>query len=79
MCVCVCAGGLAVDWINNKLYFSFNDPHSLLDYPNHLAYYDLTTGAIEEITETVTQQQVLETPASPFTVFRDLAVDPLKE
>ena len=38
------AGGLAVDWINDKLYFSFGDPGSNLVNPNHLAVHDITAG-----------------------------------
>ena len=33
-----------MDWINDKLYFSFGDPGSNLVNPNHLAVYDITAG-----------------------------------
>ena len=55
-----------MDWINNKMYFSFGDEGSNLVYPNHLAYYDLATSAVTDITSAITTNAV----------FHDLAVDP---
>ena len=54
-------GGLAVDWINNKVYFSYGIPN-----PNHLAVYDMATGGHSVIT-----------PTTPHNKFHDLAVDPV--
>ena len=64
----VITGGLAVDWMNDKIYFSFGDPGSNLVNPNHLAIYDITTSGYTEIT-----------PATivAYRVYHDLAVDPL--
>ena len=33
-----------MDWINDKLYFSFVDAGSDSVNPNHLAVYDITAG-----------------------------------
>ena len=63
---CLSPGALAVDWVNNKVYFSFGDHGSNLVHPNHLAIYDITTSQITEITSAITSNAV----------FRDLAVDP---
>ena len=60
-------GGLAVDWINDKLYFSFGDPGSNLVNPNHLAVYNITAGGdYVEIT----------TSDGPY---HELAVDPIAQ
>ena len=59
-------GALAVDWINNKVYFSFGDHGSTTVNPNHLAIYDMCTGEVTEITSAVDSNAV----------FHDLAVDP---
>ncbi|CAI8022716.1 hypothetical protein GBAR_LOCUS13319, partial [Geodia barretti] len=58
--------GLAVDWINDKVYFSYGDTGSNLVDPNHLAIYNMATGVHIEIT-----------PATPHARFHDLAVDPI--
>ena len=71
--------GLAVDWVNDRLYFSYNDPDSSLNRPNRLAYYDLTTGEETEITSTIYQQELAIKPRSPFTLFFDIAVDPVNQ
>ena len=60
-------GALAVDWINDKIYYSFGDYGSLEVNPNHLAVYDISTGANTEITANVNQQ---------YAVFHDIGVDP---
>ena len=54
-----------MDWINDKVYFSFGDTGSNLVNPNHLAVYDITTGTYNEIVMT------------PTSVYHDLAVDPM--
>ena len=61
-------GGLAVDWIRDKIYFSFGDPGSNTINPNHLAIYDITAGQYNEINPTTT-----------YTVYHDLAVDPVNQ
>ena len=58
-------GGVAVDWINDKVYFSFGDTGSNSVNPNHLGVYDITNGTYNEIILT------------PTSVFRDLTVDPI--
>ena len=55
-----------MDWVNDKVYFSYGDPESILVNPNHLATYDMATGVHNEIT-----------PTSPHSKFHDLAVDPI--
>ena len=60
-------GGVAVDWINDKVYFSFGDVGSELVTPNHLAIYDITTGEYSEI--------MTSSPA----VYDDIAVDPVAQ
>lgn len=71
--------GLAVDWVNNRLYFSYNSPESTMNQPNHMAYYDLATGGITDLTLTVFMEEVLNNPRSPYTLFYDMAVDPVKQ
>ena len=66
-----------MDWINDRVYFSFNSPDSQLDYPNHLAFYDMTSGTLHEITGTISHFQGLNNHRTPITVFRDMAVDPV--
>ena len=64
------AGGLAVDWINDRIYFSFGDYGSNLVNPNHLAMYDLDNGVVTEITSAI---------ALVYKKFHDLAVDAIGE
>lgn len=61
---------MAVDWINDKIYFSFGDPGSNLVNPNHLAIYDLSTGVYTEITPAIN---------TVYKVYHDMAVDPLDQ
>ncbi|CAI8037176.1 Low-density lipoprotein receptor-related protein 2, partial [Geodia barretti] len=61
--------GLAVDWINNRVYYSFGDFGSLTVNPNHLAVYDMSTGTTTEITAVIDQTHA---------VFHDIAIDPLQ-
>ena len=61
------AGGLAVDWVNDKIYFSYGDPGSNSLSPKHLAIYDIATGGYVEISSIVDDHAV----------FHDLAVDPI--
>ena len=62
-------GGLAVDWVHDNIYYSFGDFGSNTINPNHLAVYNLTTGATFEMTAAINQL---------YGVFHDLAVDPLE-
>ena len=54
-----------MDWINDKVYFSFGDTGSNSVNPNHLAVYDITNGTYNEIVLT------------PTSVYHELAVDPI--
>ena len=56
-----------MDWINDKVYFSFGDTGSNLINPNHLAVYDITTGEYSEIV------------TSSYAVYFDIAVDPIAQ
>ena len=58
-----------MDWINNRVYYSFGDFGSLTVNPNHLAVYDMSTGTTTEITAVIDQTHA---------VFHDIAVDPLQ-
>ena len=58
-----------MDWVNDKVYFSFGDFGSTTVNPNHLAIYDIATGAVTEITSVMPIHAV----------FHDLAVDPFGE
>ena len=73
------SGGLAVDWVNDRLYFSYSSAGSSLDQPKHLAYYDLVSGYVTEITDAVVEEERRIRPRSPFSLFFDLAVDPVNE
>ena len=54
-----------MDWINDKVYFSFGDPDSNSVNPNHLAIYDISAGEYNEIT------------TLSYSVYFDIAVDPV--
>lgn len=60
--------GLAVDWINDRIYYSFSTTSTTL--PNHLAVYDISTGENTDITVVVDENRT--------TVIYDIAVDPLE-
>ena len=62
---CAITGGLGVDWINDKVYFSFSRNG---DIPNHLAVYDITTGGYSEVVVT-----------SSCAVYYDVYVDPINQ
>ena len=66
MCLCQYTGGVAVDWINDKVYFSFGEVT-----PDHLVIYDIHTGSYDEINMTIA---VITTSCF---IFYDLAVDPI--
>ena len=55
-----------MDWMNDKLYFSFGDSGSQEVNPNHLAMYDIST---EEYNDITTQ--------SIASIYYNIAVDPV--
>ena len=57
-----------MDWINDKLYFSFG-PQSDSVNPSHLAVYDITAGGARDYVEITTSN-------GPY---HELVVDPVGE
>ena len=62
MC-CANIGGLAVDWINDKVYFSYEG--FIL---SHIAVYDISTGGYSGVLT-----------STSFSVYYDIAVDPFDQ
>ena len=60
---CASTGGLAVDWINYKVYFSYES-----DTNSHIAVYDITTGEYSDVLT-----------SSSHSVYYDIAVDPFDQ
>ena len=70
---------MAVDWNNNRVFFSYSDPWSHTDMPNHLAYYDMANGHVVELTDNVLNHEELYRPRSRYAIFHDIAVDSVNE
>ena len=60
---------MAVDWINDKVYFSSSNPDLPQVWPDLLSVYDITTGETDVVTPDTVQ----------YDLYYDLAVDPVNE